>query len=152
MVWKSKKRPGKGENQMRCAERLAGMTVQCALDLLGLSGSPDTEEVRNAFRARVKEAADGYGNYSRDMDTLVQAKQYLLLWLERNQQRRRDEQRVQEMMRQTEADFQAMQVSYERRVQEMMRQAEADFQVIRARLEQTARLLDELGTFTGTLR
>jgi hypothetical protein len=75
-------------------------SVGQAFNVLGISGGiSQEEEVYTAFRQKVKEAADGTGGYSGDMDTVTQAKDYLLKALaEAREQGRRDEARRQEQV------------------------------------------------------
>lgn len=56
--------------------------VQDAYKTLGLAGSPSAEQVREAFRAKVKAAADGKGGYRGDMDKLRKAKEAALQYAE----------------------------------------------------------------------
>jgi hypothetical protein len=52
--------------------------IQRAFALLNLALDATTEQIRQAFRERVKRAANGKGGYSGDMDELVQAKELAL--------------------------------------------------------------------------
>lgn len=49
-----------------------------ALKFLGLSEGATVDEIKSAFRAKVKAAADGHGGYKGDMDVLTQAKEKAL--------------------------------------------------------------------------
>jgi tRNA C32,U32 (ribose-2'-O)-methylase TrmJ len=60
--------------------------IQHAFTLLDLNLDATTEQIRQAFRERVKRAADGKGGYRTDMDKLVQAKE-LALAFQQGQQR-----------------------------------------------------------------
>ena len=54
-----------------------------AFELLGLPLEATVEQISQAFRKRVKEASDGKGGYSGDMDRLVQAKELALNFRQR---------------------------------------------------------------------
>ncbi len=60
------------------AEQRAAFSLLCLTATAHLS----EEDIRAAFRAQVKAASDGNGNYHGDMDKLVRAKETALTWLQ----------------------------------------------------------------------
>lgn len=56
--------------------------VAHAMRVLSVPEDANAEQVKAAFRGKVKAAATGDGGYSGDMDALVKAKEQVLNWLE----------------------------------------------------------------------
>ena len=76
--WEALQQKEREEFQRRSSAFPTPSSKLYSLALLGLPHNATREQIKEAFRQKVKEASDGQGGYSVDMDKLVQAKEQAL--------------------------------------------------------------------------
>lgn len=76
--WEEQERLRKEKESARLRGRVPFASKSEALDYLGRSFNATQEQIKQAFRSKVKAASDGKGGYKGDMDILTKAKERAL--------------------------------------------------------------------------